>query len=329
VRLSRILIAATGAELCIGAGLVGLLGLGGYWSGLLDGFNHIAPVVLATAILGAALARLALPKAASRRLVLACAVAGVLAPAANMAPDLSAAALGLLPQKPGGAPLRVLHFNVWTENFDPRRTAQAIIDSGADVVLMQEGAGTMSSQFGRIRAAYPYQAACRRLWVCGQVIWSKRPIERWGALVPRPPLQPDSLGVVWARITAPDGKPALLVTTHLNWPVPPGQQASQRAKLVRYLATLPKDDMILSGDFNSTPWSFALRRLDGGLRPLDRKTRAYFSWPANVARMRRAFPLPLMPIDHVYAGPNWRTTKLRRLPRQASDHYAVMASFSR
>jgi endonuclease/exonuclease/phosphatase (EEP) superfamily protein YafD len=87
--------------------------------------------------------------------------------------------------------------------------------------------------------------------------------------------------------------------------------------------------MILSGDFNSTPWSFALRRLDGGLAPLTRRTHAFFSWPANVARMRKAFPLPLMPIDHVYAGPDWRTAGLRRLPRSASDHYAVMATFVR
>jgi endonuclease/exonuclease/phosphatase (EEP) superfamily protein YafD len=261
--------------------------------------------------------------------VLALAAVGVLAPAAQMAPDLFGAIRALVPAKAGGSPLRVLTFNVWVDDLQPRRSADQIIASGADVVLLQEAAGPMSTQFARIRAAYPYMAACERVWVCGQVIFSKRPITAWGALVPRPPVQPDALGVVWARIQAPDGRPATLVTTHFNWPIPPGQQATQRAKLARYLATMPKDDMVVTGDLNTTPWSFGLRRLDKALSPLARQTHALFSWPANTARIRQPFPLPLMPIDHIYTGPQWRTLSLKRLPRAGSDHYAVMATLTR
>ena len=329
MKLSRILIAATGAELSLGAGLVGLLGLGGAWSNLLDAFNHIAPLVLATGLLGALLARLALPDAPSRRLVLVCAAIGVLAPAAQMAPDFLAAARGLVPARPGGPPLKILTFNVWVDDTAPKASADQIMASGADAVLMQEAAGPMSTQFARIRTVYPYMAACTPVWVCGQVIFSKRPIAAWGALVPRPPLQPDALGVIWARVQAPDGKPVTLVTTHFNWPVPPGQQATQRAKLARYLSAMNKDDMVVTGDLNTTPWSFGLRRLDKDLRPLARQTHALFSRPANTARIRQAFPLPLMPIDHIYTGPQWRPLALKRLPRAGSDHYAVMATLTR
>ena len=329
MKLSRILIAATGAELSLAAGLLGLLGLAGAWSNLLDVFNHIAPLVLASGLLGALLARLALPVGASRRLVLVCAAVGILAPAVQMTPDLFAAIRGLVPAKAGGPPLKVLTFNVWVDDLSPRASADQILASGADVVLMQEAAGPMSSQFARIRTVYPYMAACQRVWVCGQAIFSKRPITRWGALAPRLPVQPDALGVVWARIVAPDGRPVTLATTHFNWPIPPEQQATQRAKLARYLATMPKDDMIVSGDLNTTPWSFGLRRLDRALRPLSRRTHALFSWPANTARIRQPFPLPLMPIDHIYTGPQWRTLSLKRLPRAGSDHYAVMATLTR
>jgi endonuclease/exonuclease/phosphatase (EEP) superfamily protein YafD len=329
VKLSRILAAATGAELSVLAGLAGLSGLFGAWSGRLDVINHAAPLVLVLGLLGGLLAWLALPKDASRRVVLALAVIGVLAPAAQMAPDFARALPGLIPPKPKGAPFTVLHFNVWNENFDPERTVDQIIASGADVVMMQEGSGPVSTQFKRLRAVYPYMSSCRPLWLCGQAVFSKRPITMEGSLRPRPPLQQDSLAVVWVRTTAPDGKPVTVATTHFSWPILVREQASQRDKLVRYVATLPKEGLILSGDLNSAPWSFGLRGLDARLRPLTRRTLALFSWPAVAARVRQPIPAPFMPIDHVYAAPEWRTLKLRRLPRSGSDHYAVLAVFSR
>lgn len=329
VKLSRILIAATGAEFSLLAGLIGVLGLCGAWSGALDALNHAAPLTLFLGVAGYGLTRAALPKESSRKLILRWAMVGVLTPAAQMAPDIVGAAQGLVPPKPAGAPFKVLHFNVWSENFDPKATAESIVASGADVVLMQEGAGPASTRFSRIREAYPYMASCKIFWICGQAIFSKRPITAWGALQPQPPLQQDSLGVVWAKTTAPDGKPVTLVTTHFSWPILVEEQAAQRAKLVRYLAGAPKQGMILSGDLNSTPWSFALRDLDDRLKPMTRRTRAYFSWPANAARIRKPVPLPFMPIDQLYAGPEWRTLKLQSLPRTGSDHYGVLVTLSR
>jgi len=34
-------------------------------------------------------------------------------------------------------------------------------------------------------------------------------------------------------------------------------------------------------------------------------------------------PAPLLPIDQIYAGADWRTLGVRRLPRLGSDHYGV------
>jgi endonuclease/exonuclease/phosphatase (EEP) superfamily protein YafD len=51
-----------------------------------------------------------------------------------------------------------------------------------------------------------------------------------------------------------------------------------------------------------------------------RRTHALFSWPA---------PFPVLAIDQVYAAPIWQTEQVRRLPRSGSDHYPILARFSR
>ena len=53
------------------------------------------------------------------------------------------------------------------------------------------------------------------------------------------------------------------------------------ARLRQHLDTTcsPTDDVIVAGDFNSTPWSFSLRRQDRWFG-LERRTRALPSWPA-------------------------------------------------
>ena len=90
------------------------------------------------------------------------------------------------------------------------------------------------------------------------------------------------------------------------------------------LNRLPKDRLILAGDFNSTPWSFSRRREDA-MFGLERRTKALFSWPAGeVSRHRIKVPFPFLAIDHVYAGKAWRTVSVRRGPRLGSDHYPVV-----
>jgi endonuclease/exonuclease/phosphatase (EEP) superfamily protein YafD len=83
--------------------------------------------------------------------------------------------------------------------------------------------------------------------------------------------------------------------------------------------------MILAGDFNSTPWSFA-RREDDRRFGLIRRDRAMWSWPAEfVGPHGFQAPFPFLPIDHIYAGPGWATVSVSRGPRLGSDHYPLIA----
>lgn len=86
--------------------------------------------------------------------------------------------------------------------------------------------------------------------------------------------------------------------------------------------------MIIAGDFNSTPWSFARRRDDRDFG-LIRRTRALFTWPAEkISHNRLPAPFPYLPIDHVYAGPGWATVSVERGPRLGSDHYPVVVTLA-
>ncbi|MDE2488701.1 MAG: endonuclease/exonuclease/phosphatase family protein, partial [Alphaproteobacteria bacterium] len=80
----------------------------------------------------------------------------------------------------------------------------------------------------------------------------------------------------------------------------------------------------VTGDFNSTPWSFSRRRWDKAFG-LIRRDRALFSWPAGKTVWGVKPPFPILPIDHVYAGPDWATVSIRRGPKLGSDHYPVVA----
>jgi endonuclease/exonuclease/phosphatase (EEP) superfamily protein YafD len=85
--------------------------------------------------------------------------------------------------------------------------------------------------------------------------------------------------------------------------------------------------MIVTGDFNSTPWSFQRRRWDRAIG-IPRRERAVPSWPARNYKRLKWPGMPFLPIDHVYAGPAWATVNVRRGPRLSSDHYPLVVTLA-
>jgi endonuclease/exonuclease/phosphatase (EEP) superfamily protein YafD len=90
------------------------------------------------------------------------------------------------------------------------------------------------------------------------------------------------------------------------------------AGLARLIRMYPSADrLILAGDINRTPWSFALRRLDRSL-PLQRVDRAAFTWPARIGASD--WPAAILPLDHVYAGSAWRLVNAGVGPSVGATH---------
>ena len=167
-------------------------------------------------------------------------------------------------------------------------------------------------------AQYPFQTSCAPPQPCSTTILTRvKPSAAAGLSAP-----PARLSGAW--VTLGEGEDAFTVAgVHYTWPLPPGPQQRQSERLAAMLDEFDHHNLIVAGDMNSTPWSFALRRQDARFR-LERRTRGLFTWPAApFTDWRLKSPLPFLAIDQVYAGEDWKTVSVRAGPRQGSDHLPV------
>jgi len=308
--------------------LLGLLGaaialacLGGAFSDRLDALTHLTPLWfclgLASLVLG-----LGFADEAERKAVLVLAAMTVVITGGLMAPEIVAAVRA--PRQPAaGATLKLVQFNVWADNDDPDATLDWILAQKADVMLIEEGGGAAWPVVKRLRKLYPNYVTCAGKRLCDTWIFSRWPMIRQHGLREHGP----ALSAAWATLRHPGGDFTVAATHHL-WPFPAGPQQAQSRLLVRELARFDRRTLILGGDFNSTPWSFSLRRQDKALG-LERRTRALASWPAGRFTRLASAPFPVLPIDQVYAGQAWKTVKVERGPVLGSDHRPVVVTLAR
>jgi endonuclease/exonuclease/phosphatase (EEP) superfamily protein YafD len=285
--------------------LAGGLAQGGRVSPQLDVLTHFAPAYVALGVVAMAISGLVGPP---RRGPLLLGLVGAMAGAALMAPEY------LRPAPPASSgtvagQIKLIQFNAFKRNGDVGRVADWLIAQDPDIVTLQEARHDLRDL---LRKRTTWQVAGSREHV---MIFSRE--ARLG--MRRPPLRGSPLTYVNATYPSESG-PFEVVTTHLDWPIY-GTFSAQHAALARLTAQLARQRMILTGDFNSTPWSFALQRTDRalGLRRLDR---ASWSFPAHLGPLN--WPAPVLPIDHIYAGPGWRVVRLERGPDLGSDHYPLV-----
>lgn len=216
-----------------------------------------------------------------------------------------------------GEQVRVLTHNVWRGNTDPTETAQAIVDARPDVVLLQEVDGSFRPTLAALRRHFPHATECPA--GCELAILSRWPITERDYFLKDVRGRPFGPPLLWARIAGPGRRPFTVATLHYPWPISP-EQAERRRAMARALARIDRGSLIVAGDMNLTPWAAAMREQDRAFAPLTRMTRALASWRA---------PLPLLPIDQLYAGPDWGLAEARRLPRTGSDHYPLLVTLGR
>ncbi|WP_377355238.1 endonuclease/exonuclease/phosphatase family protein [Phenylobacterium terrae] len=306
--------AALALAMVVTGAFAALAAHGGRVSDRLDVAAHFAPIQLWMVLAGAALTLLT-PRSRLRAATVGIAAVGAPLALLLVWPELTRAES----RAPAGAEadLKLIQFNIWGgRNRDLEGTLDWLYAQDADVVVMQEVKPRVLDAVARRGG---YHVTCERRYRCQTVILSRAPPLETGVPDVTRRAHPSSAR---ATLPLPDGSRFTVVGVHYTWPIPAGPQQAQGRELSATLGQFPKERLIVSGDFNSTPWSFSRRREDRDFG-LERRTRMLFSWPA-ARPAGAASPLPFLPIDHVYAGPAWRTVSVERGPRLGSDHYPVV-----
>lgn len=292
--------------------------LGGVFSDRLDAFTHFTPLWLAMGVAAIVLGWI-FARQGERATIVGLGGAAVLACAILMGPELLAAAgTKRLAARPDD--LKIIQFNIWHSNETPERTLRWLLEQDADVVVIEEASGPVVKA---LKAYYPFHVTCDGKKRCGTMIFSRK------RMIARNGFYPEGreLAGAWATLADPKGD-FTVAGIHYAWPVPAGPQQQQSKRLTDAVARFDKSSLILTGDFNSTPWSFSLKRQDKALG-LERRTRALPSWPSGRFSRIADAPAPFLPIDHVYAGKAWKTVSVTRGPALGSDHRPIVVKLRR
>jgi endonuclease/exonuclease/phosphatase (EEP) superfamily protein YafD len=276
----------------------------------LDVLAQFAPIYAAAGLIGL-LAAFWIRR--GRALVISASVLALGASAALIVPEFVRDAGPVAPPDAPGQ-IRVVHLNALRTNSDVGRVADWLIAQHPDVVTITETRPDLRDLLVR-RAGWAMAGAHGTLIVFTH--------ERY-VVMNRPQMPPDSVPSFVNATYATSSGPMEVITAHFGWPTE-AKIAGQQRGLASVMGRLPHRRTILTGDFNATPWSATIRRLDG-YSGLIRRDRALPTWPAQVLGHR--WPWPIFPIDHVYAGDGWATVRVQRGPWLGSDHYPVVVTLA-
>ena len=219
-----------------------------------------------------------------------------------------------------GPTISVLTANL--HHFNPRGDDMLAALRAADADILVTNETTKSTLAGAhpLSLTYPYRVALStRGHILRTVIWSKYPM-RDGTLFLEDRVEPTGAAAI---VQLPNGREISVLGLHLAHAFP-GNQDRQILALERIAATLPRP-MIMLGDFNASPWSHALRRIERltGTRRI----------PGFRVTWHGAYPSPIGPIpalmghaiDHVLLSPGMSADGVQVVEIPGSDHHALGA----
>lgn len=287
-----------------------VLGYGGPLIHELDALGHFRLHLLLVAAVIAVLALLLAKRSAIWRATAAAVIA-----LAGLSP------LWEPPAKPSNGPtLSVLTANLHHFNARSDEMLAALRAANADILVTNETTKTTLSGADPLSLTYPYRVALTtRGRILRTVIWSKYPM-RDGTLFLEDQVEPTGAAAI---VRLPNGREITVLGLHLAHAFP-GNQDRQIEALEAIAAALPRP-MIVLGDFNASPWSHALRRVETltGTRRI----------PGYRVTWNGAYPSPVgsIPalmghaIDHVLLSPGMTAGTIRVVEIPGSDHHALGA----
>jgi endonuclease/exonuclease/phosphatase (EEP) superfamily protein YafD len=218
---------------------------------------------------------------------------------------------------PDGSPtLRVVSYNVLSDNERFAETVDFLRSTGADVVFLHEVSRPWEEAI--LEAGLPYIVDAVR---GGDLIFGTLVLTQPGAEVTGFGFTRDQPRAVEVRMLH-GGRPVALLSSHPLAPTTETRSLYRDAQ-IRFAAewAAGRDvPAIVAGDLNATQWSHAFARFAsiGGLRDSSRGFGPQPSFPTSLPRLLR------LPIDHLLHSEEWVVVDRRLGPDLGSDHLPLV-----
>ncbi|BCE02562.1 endonuclease/exonuclease/phosphatase family protein [Marinicellulosiphila megalodicopiae] len=214
----------------------------------------------------------------------------------------------------------IYNANVLSTNDTPEKILQQIIQTQPDVITIQEFSFKIQSSLFSLKTSYPYQILQPQHDNFGIALYSKYPILSHQILYFDSLMLPSIEAVVQIPQNDHSTKPIKIITTH---PMPPLGQSMFLSRnihlkqLTNHIIdqTLP---LIVTGDFNITPFSFAFKRLINDTKLIQARNNngLLHSWPSKLVHI----PILSLPIDHILISDKFHNFDIQILEYNGSDH---------
>jgi vancomycin resistance protein VanJ len=216
------------------------------------------------------------------------------------------------------------------------KTIEAIRESNADIVMLQEVLPPMGRGLGKeLVDAYPYQAIYPADRARGSALFSRLPIQSERKFQ----LSPDGWYCQEVHVSWAD-RPLVLFNVHFMSPLKlfpkcaerhfdPSVRSSEVQSLIEQMQVAEDASVIVAGDFNMTDQSPDYRAMREHARDafLDAGCGLGFTYPAWTAHAKywheRLSP-PVLRLDFVFYGGRLQARSARVGPNGDSDHFSLL-----
>jgi endonuclease/exonuclease/phosphatase (EEP) superfamily protein YafD len=254
---------------------------------------------------------------------------GLIASAVTVVPETLAALAPRAPLPGDGRPvITLMTHNLFGLNYDMPRVARYIAKVQPDILAFQEYFPEQREGLApMLRATYPYSVYCVGGKRANIAVYSKLPFEQVkDGDCTQDPVAAGRTAHILVRFTLANGAQFALLTTHFDWPFPIARQAQQRRTIIDAVRGVSVP-LIVVGDFNSTPWSYAQRNFatDAGLT---RQTHGNLTWPVWLWVFGWRATWPFLPLDQVMSKGGIAIHDLYAGGPTGSDHLPIIVKFS-
>lgn len=213
-------------------------------------------------------------------------------------------------------PVSMIEFNMLKTNRQPREDAAWLAGHDADILVLLE-ASRMQKEWGAVlQAKYPTMVSCSVHYSCSTVLFSKFPLVSLTAHAGDGDADNRKALSALTAVLDVNGTPLTVIAAHLDRPWPLGEQ-EHWIEAMRKVAANASGPAIMTGDFNSAPWTHAVRTISGagGFRLASGPAT---SWPKDNPAFLR------LPLDQLYLRGRVHAVSVETGPHRGSDHLPTM-----